>query len=82
MKLELLTLQMTKDIPIYNIMNNIASTTKYDYCFSGILCGLKYARNCIDRKGIPPGPGQGEYPTYLLYFFIISVTFYVVQNLL
>ena len=31
----------------------------------------------IDRKGIPPGPGQGEYP-YYLYGLSISVAFYLV----
>ena len=31
----------------------------------------------IDRKGIPPVPGQGEYP-YYLYGLSISVSFYLV----
>ena len=37
--------------------------------------------NHIDRKGIPPGPGQREYPPYL-YGLSIPVTFYLVRNLL
>ena len=37
--------------------------------------------NHIDRKGIPPGPGQGEYPSFL-YGLSFSVTFYLVRNLL
>ena len=34
----------------------------------------------IDRKGIPPAPGQGEYPSHL-YGLTFSVTFSVVLEL-
>ena len=50
-------------------------------CFIYILFGLILAWNCIDRKGIPPGPGQGENP-YYLYGLSFLVAFCLVWNLL
>ena len=57
-----------------------SSQIKKDH-FQWLFIWFKHAWNCIERKGIPPGLGQGEYPSFL-YSLSFPVAFYVVWNML